>query len=65
VVLREEILAIEVIVDSLVTWNIGVQVRVAGTHITAVKPKLQMLNRNMALPFVLGAQRHITTIVRK
>jgi hypothetical protein len=40
VVLREEILAIEVIVDSLVTWNIGVQVRVAGTHITAVKPKL-------------------------
>jgi hypothetical protein len=62
-VLGEKILAVEVIVDALVSGDVGVQVRIAGADITTVESQLEMLDRDMALPFILRAQGDITAVV--
>jgi hypothetical protein len=62
-VLSEEILPVEVVVDALVAGDIGVEVWVAGADVAAIESQLEMLNRDMTLPLVLGTESDIATIV--
>jgi hypothetical protein len=63
--LGEQILAVEIIVNSFMTRDIRIQVGIAGTNIASIKTQLKMLNRNMTLPFILGTQCDITAVMRK
>lgn len=42
--LREKILSVEVVVDSLVPRNIGVQVGITRANITTIEPQLKVLD---------------------
>jgi len=64
-VLSKEVLSVEIIVHAFVARNIGVQIWVAGADIAAVEAQLEVLDRNVSLPLILGAQGDITAIVRK
>jgi hypothetical protein len=63
--LSEEILAVEVVVDTLMTGDGGVQVGIAGANVATIEAELKVLNGNMALPFVLGAESDIAAVVRE
>ena len=62
-VLGKEVLPIKVVVDFLNSWEIAVVVRVARADIAAIEAELQVLDGDMPLPFILGAQRDIATVV--
>jgi hypothetical protein len=63
--LCEKILSVEVIVDSLVPWNIGVQVGITRANITTIEAQLKVLDWDMSLPLIFGAESDITTVMRK
>ena len=63
--LSEEVLSVEIIVHTLVARNVGVQIGVAGADIATIEAQLQMLDRNVTFPLILGAQGNITSIMGK
>jgi hypothetical protein len=63
VVLGEKILAIEVVIDALVARYARVVLGIAGPDIASVEAELQVLNRDMALPFVLRTKGDVASIV--
>lgn len=61
--LSEEILAIEVIVDALVTRHTRIILWIARANIAAIEAELEVLNRDVSFPFIFRAQCDIAAVV--
>jgi len=62
VVLGEEVLAVEVVVDLLVGRGVGIVLGRALADITAIEAELQVLDGDVSLPLVLGAEGGLTAV---
>jgi hypothetical protein len=61
--LGEEVLAVEVVVDALVTRDTGIVFGVAGANVAAIETKLKVLDGDVSLPLIFGAQGNVAAIV--
>lgn len=60
--LGEEIFTIEVI-ESFISANAGMVIRIAGAGVAAVEAQLEMLGRHVTFPFILRGEPALAAVV--